>query len=379
MNIVVATGSYPSKDRPQRGVFLERDVHGLVSLGHRVTCLIARNRLRDRNGHTPSIDGLTIREVKALSLSSIKGWEGALAAFAQRNVNRALRSVLRRTSPDSDVVYAKFLNTAPLLPHVASHVARVLGVGEGLDSIHERLIAFKPGEVERCVEAADIIEVKNSQVAAWFADTHHCAGKIRVVPSGVDTAYFEPGDRTAARAILGIGADAFVVAAVGSRNENKGGDRLIAAASSCAGPDITPVMAGPGWEKSHAGDWVGLGVVPPSSIRLLLQAADVFFQGSLSEGMPNALLEALAAGLPCIVADRPYADFLDHGRNCWKFDALSAAELRRGLEEMRDSIVLRDSLGAEARRTAGGLSQESRTHQLESIFTEAISLRRNHS
>jgi colanic acid/amylovoran biosynthesis glycosyltransferase len=60
----------------------------------------------------------------------------------------------------------------------------------------------------------------------------------------------------------------------------------------------------------HAIEQLGLhdrvhlcGFVPPSEVRRRLQEADVLLHTSLSEGIPSAVLEAMACGLPVVVTD----------------------------------------------------------------------------
>lgn len=379
LRIAVATASYPSRHHPQRGVFLQRDAEGLAARGHEVVCLVARNRLREPRGDMDaSPHGVTVHEAPFLSLSYIRAWQYPLGAFQKWNSTRALRRLWKRAAAwKPDIVYAKFLSAAPLLPHVDADIPRVLGIGEGIDSVANRLAFFRTGELQRYLDAADVVEVKNQHVHDMLLREYDCAGKLHVAPSGVDIERFSPGDTVAARAALGIDPRSFVVVSIGPRNENKGGDRLLAACARISHEvDVQPVMVGPGWLARPGDEWTGLGVVAADRILTILRAADVFVLPSRSEGMPNALLEALAVGVPCVVGDRPYADFLDDGFNCMKVDPDGIDQLANALLRLAASEQLRQELGRASRSVAEMHSQQGRLDRLESLFQQAISNRR---
>jgi len=138
--------------------------------------------------------------------------------------------------------------------------------------------------------------------------------KLRVVPNGVSTEpACGPGDGADVRRSLGIPDGAAVVGTVGRLDEIKRQDDLIRALSRLGGdgpaPHLLLVGDGPalGPLRSLA-EGAGLGrrvhfVGYQERPGRYLAAMDVFALPSRSEGMPLAVLEAWAAGLP-VVASR---------------------------------------------------------------------------
>lgn len=137
------------------------------------------------------------------------------------------------------------------------------------------------------------------------------AGRIRVVPNGIDTAIFRPDAeaRRLTRRSLGIADDQRLVLHVGRLVAEKAQTRLIDAfAQACAHDDSRLLIAGGGPLRETLQrriDDAGLGqrallLGPRDDIPALLNAADLFVLSSEIEGMPLAVAEALACG--CRVA-----------------------------------------------------------------------------
>lgn len=97
----------------------------------------------------------------------------------------------------------------------------------------------------------------------------------------------------------------------------------------------------------------GLGVVADQELPALLQAADVLAMPSLHEGFGLVALEALAAGLPVVAAQRPpFTEFLD--TSCALLvDPLSEAAITSGLLQALDEGPRRREAGRRRARRHG--------------------------
>lgn len=136
------------------------------------------------------------------------------------------------------------------------------------------------------------------------------AGETMVHYTGIDTMRFHPGDRTAARAALGIG-DAPAIATVGALIPRKGQALVIEALPAL--PGVHYWLAGAGEEEARyralaqrigVADRVHLmGPVANADLPQLYRAVDAVVMPSVSEGLANAWVEALACGTPIVISD----------------------------------------------------------------------------
>jgi L-malate glycosyltransferase len=203
--------------------------------------------------------------------------------------------------------------------------------------------------------------------------------RILVLPNGVDLATYRPaaaGERERVRERLGLPERAFIGTFVGRLHPVKDVDTLLQAAARV--PELTLVVAGDGGERGRLEAEAGrLGVSArvrflgeSSEVAEILRASDAFLLSTHGEGMSNALLEAMACGLPCLVSRSVggAAELLEPGRGLLlpAGDAEAwAAAIRRLLEEPG----LGATLGAEAAAfVAAELSLEAAAERLARAY-----------
>lgn len=134
--------------------------------------------------------------------------------------------------------------------------------------------------------------------------------KVAVHYTGIDTARFSPGDRTAARAALGMGARAAILT-VGALIARKGQALVLEALPAL--PDVHYWLAGAGEAEGRyraLAQRLGvearvhfMGPVANADLPMLYRAADAVVMPSVSEGLANAWVEALACGTPIVISD----------------------------------------------------------------------------
>jgi glycosyltransferase involved in cell wall biosynthesis len=140
--------------------------------------------------------------------------------------------------------------------------------------------------------------------------------KIRVIPNAVNRQVFTTGDKLQARMSLGIANDYPLIVSVGMLVHGKGHHLLVRALARLRNqiPAARVVLVGAAAHERHyprflnkliadlgLGDAVTLaGSQSPEQVANWLRAADVFALPTFDEGCCNAILEAMACGLPVI-------------------------------------------------------------------------------
>ena len=158
------------------------------------------------------------------------------------------------------------------------------------------------------------IAVSDDVGAAVRRQFHPPPGRVVTIPNGVDTErYGQLIDRAAVRERVGIPGDARVLIVVAKLMKQKGHEFLLRALPSLFErfPDLHVLLVGDGPLRSRLTDDIaqlpGAARVHLAGNRRdagdLLAASDLFVLPSLWEGLPMALLEAMATGLPAVVTD----------------------------------------------------------------------------
>lgn len=217
------------------------------------------------------------------------------------------------------------------------------------------------------------------------------ARKVYYVPGvGIDTKKFAVDPETkrvkreALRAELGIPDDAIVLLSVGEVNENKNHRVVVEALSKLEGKNIHYIICGCGeLEESHEDLAKQLGLdrrVHLTGYRNdvvdFYQAADIFVFPSFREGLPVAVMEAMASGLPVICSlIRGNTDLVIDTKNghngvlCKADDVLQFADAIRSLCESR---VLRQKYVSASVMVSKKFSIENVAKCMKNIYIDSI-------
>ncbi len=108
-----------------------------------------------------------------------------------------------------------------------------------------------------------------------------------------------------------------------------------------------------------------------STVVEYLHAADVFVYPAHQDGMSNALLEAMACGLPLVATRIPAVEgLLEHERNALLVAPFAPAELSEALLRLLGDDRLRREIAREAAHTATKYAVEQVVTEIESTYSE---------
>lgn len=211
------------------------------------------------------------------------------------------------------------------------------------------------------------------------------AGKSIVIPNGIDLARFTCAEeKSALRRALGAETPDPVLLYTGRLSREKGVDVLLDAGSILRdqGAAFSLWLVGEGTERLALEAQVNrLGLAQrvrfwgwQAQVERFLCAADIFTLPSRAEALSVALLEALAAGLPCVVTRVGDLPRLAQDGAGVAIAPEDPAALASALRQLIDSPELRAQIGATARRLAAEFSLDRMAAQVQNQYARLLGM-----
>lgn len=201
---------------------------------------------------------------------------------------------------------------------------------------------------------ADMIVTINQEDYARAKNFH--AKKVEYLPGiGLDIKKYDTEtDRQKLRKSLEVGENDFLLMSVGELSKRKNHKAVIKAISELNNSHIRYIICGKGPLKKILTDYVDkLGLKGKvlflgyrKDVCQLYKAADVFLFPSIQEGLPRALMEAMASGLPVIASKiRGNTDLVTDNKGGFLVDARDSAGYAKAIESILQNSQMRTEMG----------------------------------
>jgi len=397
MKVLMLTSSYPKFPGDVTAPFIESIARSIAARGHAIDVVLPHHPELRRSADEP-LRFFPYRY--APDRLSLWGYAQSMAADVRVRkpmylllplVALALRRLVaeRLAAERYDVLHAHWVvPSAALVTDIArSHAIPAVVSLHGSDVFVAEQLAPAGWLARAAFAGAGAITACSRDLHERALRLGAPAGRTRTLPYGVDVAAFvSQADASSMRERLGAQPDELLVLAFGRLVEKKGFRHLIEAVAPVAG--VRVAIAGHGdlrgeleaLARELRSPVVFTGALEREAMAAALRAADVAVVPSVVDragnvdGLPNALLEAMAAGRAVVassVAGIP--DVVTDGKDGLLTPAREVGALRAALVRLRDDAALRERLGRAARSTvAETLSWDAAARSLEDCYRQAI-------
>ena len=375
-NICVFCDGYPTEDDPQFA-FIRPVVCAMADLGIHCTVIAPQ-----------SITRILLKKVKARKTKWIDYTEKGKRIYIIQPYTITLSTLIKtykltelicrrsyfQNKINADVLYGHFWKSGIRAASIAQRKGLPVIVASGeanIDSeidyrykeIHKRLNQIS-GVI--CVSTRNLDESKRlNLITEKMRET--------VLLNGYNEKAFFKIDRKVARKEIGIDEDLFIGIAVGEYSKRKGTERIIKAAQGV--PELRLMLIGDGDNISDTRQVIVSGVKPHNKLVYYLNAADFFILPTLAEGCCNAIIEAIACGLPVISSDLPFnRDILDES-NSILVDPMDITSIQKAIVRLYENIDLRKQLSYGSIQRAKSLTINQRTEKIIRFIEDVVSER----
>jgi teichuronic acid biosynthesis glycosyltransferase TuaC len=196
---------------------------------------------------------------------------------------------------------------------------------------------------------------------------------VEVFPNSIDYRQFYKRNKYEMRKKYNFPQDAFIIAFVGRFVEIKGADRLSKAIDMLGEDKIKSIFIGSGDIKPSCKGILFQGIVQHDIIPELLSTANIFVLPTQAEGCCNAIIEAMACGLPIVSSNRPFNDDILDDKCSIRIDQDNVAEIAFAIKTIYNDEKLCSELENGALKKAESLNIKERARSIVNFMDERIS------
>ncbi len=383
MRICVLSHSFPTS-KTIDFVFVDQLCRAFADLGHRVTviapqsltkCIVRHVPIVRRHSYYKTAKGNTIELYRpyyiSVGKSGIKLFRGGFA--------KAVGRVFHRLKSKPDVCYGHFWQCIHALYPLAKEANIPLCGASGEEDVAFYVHTSKNYNEKVCQYLSGIVSVSTKNQQECLSLGLITPDKSVVIPNAIDQSLFRKLYKAECRQKLGLSQSDFIVAFVGQFVPRKGTLRLNEALKKLNDSNIKAVFIGSGPEDPDYAGIVYKGRVSHDDVPVWLNAADVFVLPTENEGCCNAIVEAMACGLPVISTDAPFNyDILNENNsimvNCHDIDDVAAA-----ISKLKNNPNLTQRLGEGALVVAESLSITKRAERIIEFMQKQIEITKNNN
>jgi glycosyltransferase involved in cell wall biosynthesis len=373
MKICFITQKYPGKHNQSDYSFVKQLVDAIAAQGNEcyVVCPFNvfhyRTTSRIREDYSVGDGRVWVIRPWYYSLSNSNSF---LYRIGNKSHQHSLKKAFSMLPSVPDVVYGHFWHSAYEGFEYAKKHNIPLFVASGESEISKLFTLPQDlDDFSKYISGVICVSSKNRDESIRFGLT--TVEKCGVFPNAVNADLFHKRDKMECRQQLGLPQNEFIVAFVGWFNERKGSLRVAEAIKRIGG--VKSIFIGKGEQDPQCDGILFKGALPHNQVPLYLGAADCFVLPTLAEGCCNAVVEAMACGLPVISSNLPFNwDVLDD-ENSIMVDPNDIRAIADSIEKLYEDKDLRCKMAEASLAKAKSLTIDQRAKDILNYIESRIS------
>jgi teichuronic acid biosynthesis glycosyltransferase TuaC len=350
MNICIVSPGFPTS-KTIDFVFVEQLCKAIAELGNKVTIIAPQSITKSLIRKVPIVKFRSVLNVKNgnniiiyrpmyLTYGNFK----RLKKTNLNNFNKSVLNVLEKIKETPDFCYGHFWESAfSIYPYAnKNRIPLFVSSGEDHITLHTNYSSEELNNFIKYVDGVISVSTKNKNeiIECGLAKVENC----NVIPNSIDPSLFHIKNKSMVRKKLNVSNDDFIICFVGQFNERKGVMRLSKALESLNDNSIKAFFIGSGNEMPDYNEVLFQGRVKHDLLPDYLNCADVFVLPTSNEGCSNAIIEAMACGLPIISSDLPFNyDILDED-NSILVNPYDLSAIAKGINFLKQNVDIRSKM-----------------------------------